>query len=93
MWGTTWTSFDKQAESGRLLPASRQNSPYFLYVPAPRWSRNDKKIRKIKKDRRVLHLSFLCRRYLSSRSVSRQVFSAEASLTSVFGMGTGGPSP
>ena len=35
----------------------------------------------------------LCQHYLSSRSVSRQVFSAEASLTSVFGMGTGGPSP
>ena len=28
---------------------------------------------------------------LSSRSVSRQVFSALQSLTSVFGMGTGGP--
>ena len=36
---------------------------------------------------------FLCRRYLSSRSVSRQVFSAQVSLTAVFGMGTGGPSP
>ena len=31
--------------------------------------------------------------YLSSRSVTRQVFSARVSLTSVFGMGTGGPSP
>ena len=30
-------------------------------------------------------------RYLFSRSVTRQVFSAEMSLTSVFGMGTGGP--
>ena len=29
---------------------------------------------------------------LSSRSVARQVFSAQQSLTSVFGMGTGGPS-
>ena len=35
----------------------------------------------------------LCRRYLSSQAVSSQVLSAEASLTSVFGMGTGGPSP
>ena len=34
----------------------------------------------------------LCRRYLFSRSVSRQVSSAQMSLTSVFGMGTGGPS-
>ncbi len=30
---------------------------------------------------------------LSSRSVARQVFSPPMSLTSVFGMGTGGPSP
>ena len=30
--------------------------------------------------------------YLSSRTVSSQVFSARQSLTSVFGMGTGGPS-
>ena len=30
--------------------------------------------------------------YLSSRAVSSQVFSARQSLTSVFGMGTGGPS-
>ena len=30
--------------------------------------------------------------YLSSRTVASQVFSARQSLTSVFGMGTGGPS-
>ena len=35
----------------------------------------------------------LCWRYLSSRAVASQVLWAEASLTSVFGMGTGGPSP
>ena len=35
----------------------------------------------------------MCRHYLFSRSVSRQVSSAQVSLTSVFGMGTGGPSP
>ena len=34
----------------------------------------------------------LCSRYLSSRAVARQVLSAQMSLTSVFGMGTGGPS-
>ena len=33
----------------------------------------------------------LCSRYLSSRAVTRQVLSAQTSLTSVFGMGTGGP--
>ena len=31
--------------------------------------------------------------YLFSRAVASQVFSARVSLTSVFGMGTGGPSP
>ena len=34
-----------------------------------------------------------CWRYLFSRFVSKQVSSAQVSLTSVFGMGTGGPSP
>ena len=36
--------------------------------------------------------SFECWHYLSSRAVTRQVLSALVSLTSVFGMGTGGPS-
>ena len=35
----------------------------------------------------------LCRHYLSSQAVASQVFSAQVSLTAVFGMGTGGPSP
>ena len=34
----------------------------------------------------------LCWHYLSFRAVTRQVLSAHVSLTSVFGMGTGGPS-
>ena len=34
----------------------------------------------------------LCWHYLSSREVTLQVLSAKMSLTSVFGMGTGGPS-
>ena len=34
----------------------------------------------------------LCRHYLSSQAVASQVFSAQVSLTAVFGMGTGGPS-
>ena len=37
-------------------------------------------------------LSLWCWHYLSSRAVARQVLSAQMSLTSVFGMGTGGPS-
>ena len=35
---------------------------------------------------------FVCRHYLFSRAVTSQVSSAQMSLTSVFGMGTGGPS-
>ena len=35
---------------------------------------------------------YLCWHYLSSQAVTRQVLSAYMSLTSVFGMGTGGPS-
>ena len=38
----------------------------------------------------VSHLCYV-RFYLSSRAVARQVLSALCSLTSVFGMGTGGP--
>ena len=34
---------------------------------------------------------FLCWHYLSSRAVTRKVLSAKVCLTSVFGMGTGGP--
>ena len=40
-----------------------------------------------------LNQSFCVGIDLSSRAVSSQVFSARVSLTSVFGMGTGGPSP
>ena len=36
---------------------------------------------------------YLCWHYLSSRQVTLQVLWARVSLTSVFGMGTGGPSP
>ena len=40
-----------------------------------------------------LHITVevLCSHYLSSRAVARQVLSAYMCLTSVFGMGTGGP--
>ena len=45
-----------------------------------------------RKKHQDLSWCFLCWHYLSSRAVARQVLSAQASLTSVFGMGTGGPS-
>ncbi len=47
-----------------------------------------------KKNHTISRVVFsLCWRYLSSRAVTRKVLSAKVSLTSVFGMGTGGPSP
>ena len=46
-----------------------------------------------KKETAHFHVScLLCWRYLFSRPVTRQLSSANLSLTSVFGMGTGGPS-
>ena len=48
---------------------------------------------KYKKSACQWQADFQCWRYLSSRPVTRQVLSAKVSLTSVFGMGTGGPSP
>ena len=40
-----------------------------------------------------LSIGASCWRYLSFRAVTRKVLSAQMSLTSVFGMGTGVPSP
>ena len=45
------------------------------------------------KDKDLRDRRSLCWHYLFSRPVTRQVSSAQMSLTSVFGMGTGGPSP
>ena len=46
-----------------------------------------------KRKRTTFRSSSLCWRYLSSRAVTRKVLSAKVCLTSVFGMGTGGPTP
>ena len=46
-----------------------------------------------KKERRFFFVLFCVGIALFSRAASSQVFSALMSLTSVFGMGTGGPSP
>ena len=72
------------------------------YITWDRWSRDVRLpsiVRMIlslnwneKRDQRML-VSFLCvGKYLSYRAVASQVLSARQSLTSVFGMGTGGPS-
>ena len=49
-------------------------------------------IKRQKEKLRTFVLSSLCWHYLFSRPVTRQLSSAHVSLTSVFGMGTGGPS-
>ena len=54
--------------------------------------RNNKNCAKAKRKTTVIKLSSLCWHYLSFRAVASQVLSAETSLTTVFGMGTGGPS-
>ena len=46
-----------------------------------------------KKKRKAFAFRFCVGVYLSSRAVASQVLSARVSLTAVFGMGTGGPSP
>ena len=43
------------------------------------------------KNRTAIAVRSICWHYLSSRAVARQVLSAQMCLTSVFGMGTGGP--
>ncbi len=52
---------------------------------------------KLKREKEKAHslmaMCFCVGIYLFSRAASRQVSSAQVSLTSVFGMGTGGPSP
>ena len=62
-----------------------------------RWQVSGGTIRGLEKDQNTKEKTcsneqVLCWRYLSSRPVTRQVLSAQMSLTSVFGMGTGGPS-
>ena len=56
------------------------------------WRRNSPVDCSRRKKRARLSSDSVCWRYLSSRAVARQVLSAQMSLTSVFGMGTGGPS-
>ena len=62
-----------------------------------RWQVSGGTIRGLEKDQNTKEKTcpieqVLCWRYLSSRPVTRQVLSAQMSLTSVFRMGTGGPS-
>ena len=78
---------------------SRRLSAFFLIhfsvfrihsFPCPAPTANSPARRKKSSD---LSIGASCWRYLSSRAVTRKVLSAQMSLTSVFGMGTGVPSP
>ena len=75
--------------------ADHWDSPFFispLYHVSDFINQEDKTQEKKTPDRSICQVS-LCWHYLSSRAVASQVLSAETSLTTVFGMGTGGPSP
>ena len=66
-----------------------------MYCPAEetlQWSVSGRIRTRAKKEPAERLVLRLCWHYLSSRAVARQVLSAYMSLTSVFGMGTGGPS-
>ena len=73
--------------SPRALPHSFFSLHSF---PCPAPTANTPARRKKSSD---LSIGASCWRYLSSRAVTRKVLSAQMSLTSVFGMGTGVPSP
>ena len=73
--------------SPRALPHSFFSIHSF---PCPAPTANSPARRKKSSD---LSIGASCWRYLSSRAVTRKVLSAQMSLTSVFGMGTGVPSP
>ena len=62
----------------------------WLYLP-PAEEHGSVRCLRTKKPTRI-RVSAKCWHYLSSRQVTLQVLSARVSLTSVFGMGTGGPS-
>ena len=74
-------------EAFRILHFSVFRIPSF---PCPAPTANSPARRKKSSD---LSIGASCWRYLSSRAVTRKVLSAQMSLTSVFGMGTGVPSP
>ena len=81
-----------------LLAMARQEAFRILHFsvfrihsfPCPTPTANSPARRKKSSD---LSIGASCWRYLSSRAVTRKVLSAQMSLTSVFGMETGVPSP
>ena len=89
------------ARSGMPLPYSARPEVCVFFIlhfsvfrihsfPCPAPTANSPARRKKSSD---LSIGASCWRYLSSRAVTRKVLSAQMSLTSVFGMGTGVPSP
>ena len=84
------------ARSGTRVPISRRSGRHKLpFAPQKEYRMSlfaGTNIRTAK-NQRTMYAGPLCWHYLFSRPVTRQVSSAELSLTSVFGMGTGGPSP
>ena len=83
-------AYQKAEEKGRLALRQAREASRLKQKETDR--RNEVAAQSIHRKRTALRSSFaLCSRYLFSRSVTRQLSSAYMCLTSVFGMGTGGP--
>ena len=88
----------KMANASDFVIARRLSAFFILHFsvfrihsfPCPTPTANSPARRKKSSD---LSIGASCWRYLSSRAVTRKVLSAQMSLTSVFGMETGVPSP
>ena len=95
---TVRTSHRQNGKRFRFVIARRLSAFFILHFsvfripsfPCPAPTANSPARRKKSSD---LSIGASCWRYLSSRAVTRKVLSAQMSLTSVFGMGTGVPSP
>ena len=95
---TVRTSHRQNGKRFRFVIASRLSAFCIIHFsvfrihsfPCPAPTANSPARRKKSSD---LSIGASCWRYLSSRAVTRKVLSAQMSLTSVFGMGTGVPSP
>ena len=95
---TVRTSHRQKGKRFRFVIARRLSAFFLIHFsvfrihsfPCPAPTANSPARRKKSSD---LSIGASCWRYLSFRAVTRKVLSAQMSLTSVFGMGTGVPSP
>ena len=86
------TSFLQRWFTGDPRPMVFFHRYYFCHIGWKRPDQNNILNEKIKKTPLGVFFIFLISNFLSSQAVSSQVLSAFTSLTTVFGMGTGGSS-